>query len=274
MLQPDVRFARNDGVAVMWGPIVIKVSGHELDTAPFLCELAAIIADMRSPVILVHGGGREISQLQAQSGIEPRMVDGVRITDAASLSVVTMVLCGLINKRLVRHLVAAGVDALGMSGIDRGLIRARKMQHAEHDMGFTGEVVTVADAPLRAFLDQGITPVIAPVCMGDDSALNVNADQVAGAVATAVGANRIVFVTNAEGVLRDGVVLPMLTPTQTEDLIRQQVITDGMIPKVRTALQCIQSGVPGAVITNLSGLRSHGGTTFLFEETSQEGPQP
>jgi acetylglutamate kinase len=243
-------------------PIVIKVSGHELDDAAFLQGLAEVIAALDTPVVVVHGGGKEISTLQQQMGIEPRYVDGVRVTDAASLALVEMVLCGVVNKRLVRTFLAAGVDALGLSGVDRGLVRAVKMQGTGQDMGFTGAVTSVRPEPLLDLLAAGVTPVVAPICLGPDSSYNVNADHVAGAIAAAIGASRIVFLTNVEGVLIDGQVAPVLTPEAVQKLIADGVIYGGMIPKVTTALGALESGLQQAVITNLTGLRASGGTVF------------
>lgn len=243
-------------------PIVIKIGGHELDDENFLTELAGVIKSLSEPVVIVHGGGKEISSLQTKMGIEPRYIDGVRVTDAASLALVEMVLCGTANKRLVRYLINGGVDAQGLSGVDRGLIRAAKMRHAEVDMGFTGEVVSVRAEVLLALLEQGITPVIAPISLGPDSSYNVNADHVAGAVAAAIGARQVVFLTNVEGVLMNGSVLNVLSPEEADKLISMGTIFGGMIPKVQTALSALATGVPQAVITNLTGLRTHGGTVF------------
>jgi acetylglutamate kinase len=243
-------------------PILIKISGHELDDPLFLTEFANVIKTIKAPIVIVHGGGREISTLQQTMGIEPQYLDGVRITDAASLSVVEMVLCGTVNTRLVRYLVANGVDALGLSGVDRGLIRAEKMANPKQDMGFTGSVISVRGEVLVNLLEQGITPVIAPVCMGTDSTYNVNADHVAGAVATAIGADRSIFLTNVEGVLVNNAVVKTLTPQQTQVLIDNGTIFGGMIPKVQTALHALENGVSQAVITNLKGLSSNSGTIF------------
>jgi acetylglutamate kinase len=243
-------------------PTVIKIGGHELDDETFLTELAGAIKALSEPVVIVHGGGKEISHLQTKMGIEPRYVDGVRVTDAASLALVEMVLCGAANKRMVRYLINGGVDAQGISGVDRGLIRAEKMRHAEVDMGFTGEVVSVRGDVLLAMLEQGITPVIAPISLGPDSSYNVNADHVAGAVAAAIGARQVVFLTNVEGVLMNGSLLNALTPDEVQKLIDNGTIFGGMIPKVQTALSALATGVPQAVITNLSGLRTHRGTVF------------
>lgn len=247
-------------------PVVIKVSGHELDDAAFLRGFARAVAAANAPVVVVHGGGKEISTLQQQMGIEPRYVDGVRVTDRPSLVLVEMVLRGAVNTRLVRLFLDAGLDAQGLSGVDRGLVRAEKMTGTEQDMGYTGRVGAVRADVLRGLLADGVTPVLAPICLGPDSAYNCNADHVAGAVAAALEADRLVFLTNVDGVLADGALLPRLTPADVERLIANGTITGGMIPKVRTALEALESGVRRAVITSLTGLASGGGTVFERED--------
>lgn len=246
----------------MTAPIVLKISGHELDDADYLREFAAVLAQQNQPVIIVHGGGKEISALQTRLGIEPRYMDGIRITDAESLSLVEMVMCGTINKRMVRTLLAAGVKAIGLSGVDGGIVQATKMAHPSVDMGFTGQIVTVDAKPLQTLLNAGYTPVLAPVSLGETSSYNVNADHVAGAIAAAVGASRVIFISNVPGVMKNGDVLTTLTPAQTEALIEDGTINGGMIPKVRTALEALTMGVIQSVITNLAGLQSAGGTVF------------
>lgn len=243
-------------------PIVIKIGGHELDDEAFLNQLAGVIKELEQPAVIVHGGGKEISNLQIRLGIEPRYLNGVRITDRESLALVEMVMGGAANRRLVRYLVNGGVEAQGISGLDRGLIRAEKMHNNEVDMGFTGEVKSVRGEILIDMLNQGVTPVVAPICLGPDSSYNVNADHVAGAVAGAIGAAKVIFLTNVEGVLKDGRVVASLTPEQTHQMIADGTIFGGMIPKVETALTVLTLGVPQAVITNLNGLRTHGGTVF------------
>ena len=205
----------------------------------------------------------EITRLQQKLNIEPRYVDGLRVTDAESLALVEMTLCGSVNKRLVRYLLAAGVDALGMSGVDRGLIRARQMRHESIDMGFTGEVESVRREAIYELLERGVTPVIAPVSVGEGSNFNLNADPVAGAIAAAIGAGAVVFISNVAGVLVDGEILARLTQAQALDLIDSGVIRGGMIPKVTAALDVLSSGLPQAVITDLDGWRIRGGTTFI-----------
>lgn len=249
----------------MRSPIVIKIGGHEIADHAFLTELAQTVRELESPVVIVHGGGAEISELQQIMGIVPQYLDGVRVTDEPSLQVVEMVLCGVVNKRLVRYLLNAGVDAAGMSGVDRGLVRAVKMTHDSQDMGLTGAVSHVRGEVLTEMLAQGVTPVIAPVSLGADAPVNynVNADHVAGAVAAAVGAERVVFITNVEGVLVNGAYVPNLDVAAANAFIEDGTINGGMIPKVRTALGALDGGVPQSVITNLTGLKTHGGTVVV-----------
>lgn len=252
----------------MTQPIVVKIGGHEIADFNFLRELPVVLQSTDLPVIMVHGGGVEITDLQRKLGITPRYVDGVRITDIQSLHVVEMVLCGLVNTRVVGQLLAGGIEAQGLSGIDRGLLRAVPMQHETEDMQFTGEITDVRADLLLQMVSAGITPVVTPVCLGDEGQpLNVNADHVTGAIAAAVDAARVVFITNVEGVMENGEVRRTLTPAEVERMIAEEVIFGGMIPKVRTALATLEKGIPKAVITNLKGLRTHGGTVLLLEET-------
>lgn len=242
--------------------IVIKISGHELDSPDYLAEFADIVRELNAPAVIVHGGGKEITQLQQKLSIEPKFVDGVRITDEASLSLVEMVLCGTVNKRLVRTLVNAGVNALGISGVDAGMISAAKLYHESVDMGFTGQVTALRVDVLLNLLDANLIPVVAPICLGAESNFNVNADHVAGAIAAALDAERLIFLSNVEGVLKDDAVISTLTPAETAALIADGTIFGGMIPKVQTALHALDDGVEQSVITNLAGLRSGGGTVF------------
>lgn len=242
---------------------VVKVSGHCLDESDLIKQFARIVARSDDQLVIVHGGGVEISQLQRKLAIEPKYVDGLRITDADSLALVEMVLCGSVNKRLVRYLLAAGVDAQGISGVDRGLVRARQMQHNSRDMGYTGEVVSVRGDVITDLLALGVTPVVAPVSVGAGSNLNLNADPVAGAIAAAIGADEVVFISNVAGVMADGKRIAKLTRKRALELIESGVIQGGMIPKVESALDVLSSGLPQAVITDLAGWAERGGTTFI-----------
>lgn len=242
---------------------VIKIGGNEMNVPGFLEELARQIADFKEPLVLVHGGGQEIATLQSRLGIEPVKIDGLRVTDAASLAVAQMVLSGHTNKSIVKALLAAGVDAVGFSGVDGGLLRCRKKQHPTADLGLVGEIVTVRAAFLEHFANQGIVPIISPISLGDDGqTYNVNADEAAGAIAHALAAQGLDFVSNVPGVLHDGRVRELLTPAQAEALIDEGVISGGMIPKVRTALEALGRGVPRVRVVNLGGLSRGGGTIF------------
>lgn len=241
--------------------LVIKIGGHDIADPEFLSQLAQIVAELAAPPVIIHGGGAEITELQQALGIQPQYVDGLRVTDAASLKVVEMVLSGLVNKRVTRHLINAGVDALGLSGIDRGLLHARPIPL----MGFTGQITRVNARILHELRAARIAPVIAPLCLAEDgsSAYNVNADHVAGAVAAAIGAQRVIFVTNVPGVLVSGELVWQMERAQAERLIADGTIYGGMIPKVRSALDALHSGVPQAMITNLDGLQLNSGTLFI-----------
>lgn len=243
--------------------IVIKITGHYLDDDEALRQFAQFVATSAEPIVIVHGGGKEITSLQAKLGIEPQYVDGLRVTDADSLALVEMVLCGTVNKRLVRYLLNAGVDAQGLSGVDRGLVRAEKMQHDDVDMGFTGTIISVRGEIIRQMLADGITPVIAPVSVGIDSNFNVNADPVTGALAGAIGAEKVIFISNVEGVLINNMRVDTLVSAQVMSYIEDGTIYGGMIPKVQTALDTLTAGIPKVAITNLDGLLTHGGTAFV-----------
>ena len=182
-----------------------------------------------------------------------------------------MVLSGHTNKGIVVALLAAGVDAVGFSGVDGGLLRCRKKQHPMADLGLVGEIVAVRADFLEHFAGRGIVPVISPISLGEDGqTYNVNADEAAGAIAAALGADRLDFVSNVPGVLAGDQPIPSLTPQAAEALISDGVVRDGMIPKVRTALDALGRGVGQVRIVDLAGLASGGGTVFSVAEQIEE----
>lgn len=242
--------------------LVLKIGGNEIDDANFLAGLAHAIAQMRETPVVVHGGGKAIADLQLKFGLTPHFVEGLRVTDDASLAIAEMVLSGRVNKRIVIALLNAGADALGLSGIDRGLVRVEKMNHPSGDLGRVGRVVSVRAQVLRDFVAQKIVPVVSPISLGAQGAYNVNADAVACAIAAALNADAVVFVTNVAGVLQDDQIIPTLTPHQAEALIKSKIIFGGMIPKVRAALDAVSNGAKAARITNLDGLVNGSGTIF------------
>ena len=245
--------------------LVLKVGGNEIDDANFLTGLARAVAAMSQTPVVVHGGGKEIADLQLKFGLTPRFVEGLRVTDDASLAIAEMVLSGRVNKRIVVALLAAGADAIGLSGVDRGIVRVEKIVHPSGDLGRVGKVVSVRGDVVRGFIAQKIVPVVSPISLGDEGAYNVNADSVACAIAAALNADAVVFVTNVAGVMADDKVIPALTAREARSLIKSQVIKGGMIPKVRAALDALTGGAKAARITNLDGLIQGGGTNFIAD---------
>lgn len=243
---------------------VIKIGGNELDDPTFVDHLGQAVAALAEPTILVHGGGKEIRELQEKLGIAPQYIDGLRVTDAESLVVVKMVLAGRINKRLVASLLTAGVDAFGMSGVDRSAIKAEKLQHPQGDLGQVGQVTFVRTEVFKHLLDEGVTPILSPICYGSDGSIfNVNADHVAMAVAIAMSADVLIFVSNVPGVLHHGELLPRLNTAEVEQLIAEKIIVNGMIPKVHSAVEAVTGGVKAVKITNLAGLKEGMGTMIV-----------
>src|SRR5262245_54925059 len=242
--------------------LVLKICGNELDDPAFVAELARVVAGLRPVPVLVHGGGKEIGIIQQALGGEPRFVAGLRVTDEAALHAAEMVLCGLVSTRLVAALAAAGADAIGISGADRGLIRVVKAEHPDGDLGRVGRPVAVRAEVLRDVLAQGVVPVVAPISLGPYGTYNVNADEAAGVIAGALEGAEVVFVTNVPGVLVAGTLATQLSAAQVAALIDNGTINGGMIPKVRAALTALDAGVRAARITNLTGLKQGSGTVI------------
>jgi acetylglutamate kinase len=243
---------------------VLKIGGNELDQPGFLDQLARTVADMEEQVVIVHGGGKAIAEMQTRLGIRPKMVDGLRVTDAESLAVAQMVLSGQTNKLIVAALLAAGVDAVGLSGVDGGLLRCVQKEHETADLGYVGELVKVRKDLLLELTKRRVTAVISPISLGLDGLIyNVNADEVAGTLAGALDADLLTFVSDVPGVLdENGTPISSLTVENTEALIQSGVIRDGMIPKVRTALNVVSRNIAYVRIVNLAGLAGAEGTVF------------
>ncbi|HEY84266.1 MAG TPA: acetylglutamate kinase [Chloroflexi bacterium] len=246
--------------------LVLKIGGNEIDDPAFVKKLGKTVAAMPEAPVLVHGGGKEIRQLQERLGLEPQYIDGLRVTDAESLSLVKMVLAGRVNKRLTAVLFDAGLDAFGMSGVDRASIKAKKMIHPNGDLGFVGEITDVRAEVFKGLLDDNVAPVLSPICYGPGGDIfNVNADHVAVAIAVALQADELVFISNIPGVMVDKKVQLKLTAKEVNELIEKGIIHSGMIPKVRSALHAIESGVATVRITNLDGLKKGSGTKLKAE---------
>lgn len=237
--------------------IVVKYGGNamgsDVDDA-----LLAEIADLRAAghsLILVHGGGPDIDEALKARGLSSRRVDGLRVTDAAGLEVAEAVLCATANKRLVRACLRRGIPAVGISGQDGGLVRARRaLSPSGGDLGFVGEIVAVDPAPLLALGDAGYMPIVSPVAVDQQAhhAYNVNADTVAGAIAAAVRADAYVALTNVERVLRDPAdpasAIDRLSLAEAAQFASSGACASGMKPKMLAAIDAVAGGASGAYI--------------------------
>jgi acetylglutamate kinase len=245
-------------------PLVIKVGGNDLAVDGFIPSLAEAVAALHAaqPCIVVHGGGRAISALMERLGVEPVYVAGQRVTDEAALSAAEMVLSGSVNKALTLALLNAGLDALGMSGVDRGLLRVEPWGDG---MGLVGRIVAVRADVLHELAAAGVVPIISPISPGPEGRYNVNADHAAGAIAGAVHASQAIFVSNVPGVRSAGGIIDHLSADRARALISDGVIHSGMIPKVNAALAALEAGAQQAVITDLAGLRAGAGTAITLD---------
>ncbi|KOR76301.1 acetylglutamate kinase [Paenibacillus solani] len=234
---------------------VMKCGGSTLAALPdsFFEDLKDLQQKGVSPVI-VHGGGPAISGNLEKLGIETEFVNGLRKTTEDVLDVVEMVLAGTINKQIVRRILSVGGAAIGLSGSDGGLIEAKPViNHAE--VGWVGDVTHVKSSILSGVLDMGYMPVVAPIGVDESGQrYNINADTAAGAVASHMGVNRMIVVTDVPGILKgtgsEKRVLPTVTVQEVEDMIGTGEIYGGMIPKVRAAISCIHGKVSEVVIVD------------------------
>jgi acetylglutamate kinase len=246
--------------------VVIKLGGHAMGSDEAMLEFARDVALMRqvgvNPVI-VHGGGPMINDMLKRLDIKSEFVDGKRVTDAATMEVVEMVLSGLVNARLVQAISEQGGRAVGLSGKDSGLIIC---EVEDPKLGLVGRPSKINPRILRDFAEKGIIPVIAPLGMGTaGETFNINGDTAAGAIAAALGADRLLLLTDVAGVKNaQGEVLTELTATQIREMIADGTIAGGMIPKTQTALDALEGGTRAAVI--LDGRAPNACLLELFTE--------
>ena len=234
---------------------VMKCGGSTLAALPeaFFADLRALQEEGVRPVI-VHGGGPAISETLGKLGIESSFVSGLRVTTEPVLDVVEMVLAGRINKEIVRKIGASGAKALGVSGVDGQLLTAQPVANSD-EIGFVGEVTDVRAEIIEGIMAMGYIPVIAPIGIDAEAQrYNINADTAAGAVASYLGVERMIVVTDVPGIMRtvDGEkrVLPSVTVAEIDEMIASGEIYGGMIPKVKAAVQCIQGRVREVVIVS------------------------
>ena len=220
-------------------------------------------------VVVVHGGGPEISAMLKKLGKESRFVDGLRYTDGETMEVVQQVLCGRVNKDLVATLNRTGGRALGLCGLDGGMLRARRL---DEKYGLVGEITAVDPRPVEDALERGYIPVVSTVAQGEDAetSYNINADTAAAKLAVALGAEKLVLLTDVRGLLRDpadeSTLLHQVHMSQIPGLIKDGIISGGMIPKLDCAVEAVRSGVRSTVI--LDGRIPH---SILIELLSDEG---
>jgi acetylglutamate kinase len=259
--------------------VVIKYGGHAMgdpEAAEDFAEDVVLLEQSGVKPIIVHGGGPQIGRMLDKLGIKSEFQDGLRVTDAATVEVVEMVLAGLINKQIVGWISAEGGKAIGLCGKDGNMVVAEKVTRTlidpdsnieKHiDLGFVGEPKQVNREVLDAILKAELIPVIAPVASGaDNQTYNVNADTFAGAIAGAMKAKRLLLLTDVPGVLdKNKKLLPELTIDQCRHLIADGTITGGMIPKVETCIYALERGVEAVVILN--GKVAHATLLELFTD--------
>ena len=237
--------------------VVIKFGGNAMVDEALKSSFAQDVVLLKqvgvNPVI-VHGGGPQIGKLLERIGKESKFIEGMRVTDAETMDVVQMVLGGLVNKEIVSLINKHGGRAVGLTGKDGGLINARRLELSSNkgkpgadqvDLGHVGEVESIDPSVVKMLDDDHFIPVIAPIGVGPDGAsYNINADLVAGKMASVLGAEKLLLLTNTEGVLDpDGELLTGLDANTTDELIEQGIIHGGMLPKVNCALDAVKSGV-------------------------------
>jgi len=265
--------------------VVIKYGGHAMGEEAVAAQFAAdavLLKLLGVHPVIVHGGGPQISRMLEKAGVKSTFVDGLRVTDAATMEVAEMVLSGAINKEIVHLINRAGKEAdvrgVGLSGKDARLITVERTQKTKIDpdsnteivvdLGFVGDPKLVDPKIVQAliFADEDYVPVIAPIGVSEEGeTYNINADTVAGAVAGALKAKRMLLLTDVAGVLgKDGELIRQLTVAQAKAAIKGGVATGGMIPKLETAIAAVEAGVEAVVI--LDGRRPHAMLTELFTE--------
>ncbi len=233
---------------------VVKIGGGALGAADTLFSDLAELQKKGAEIIVVHGGGNVVSEWQRRHGVEARFVRGLRVTDGPALEVATAVLAGLVNKELVASIAGCGGRAVGLSGVDGGIIQA---EVRDSELGYVGRVTGVDITPLEALVKSGCLPVLSPIASQRRNGssdwkgyLNVNADTVAGELASAIDASNLIFLTDVEGILDENKnCVASLTKDEATKMIESGVINSGMIPKVEACLKAAESGVR-AVITD------------------------
>ena len=250
---------------------IVKVGGAVVEDESQLSQLLANFSAIPGKKLLVHGGGRRATKVASELGIESKMINGRRITDAKMLEVVTMVYGGLVNKNLVARLQAHGVNALGLTGADIDVIRSHKRPVKDGlDYGFVGDVDRANGEMLNTLIQAGITPVIAPLTHdGQGNILNTNADTMASETAKALASYfdvTLIFAFEKAGVLQDpdddNSVIPVINRDLYNQYVEKGIISGGMMPKIENALAAIEAGVKRVIITLSTAINGNSGTVI------------
>ena len=250
--------------------IVLKYGGSAMTDPGLRASFARDVVLLKyiglRPVI-VHGGGPQIGRTLERLGVQSTFVDGLRVTDDQTMDVVEMVLGGTVNREIVALVQQAGGRAIGLTGNDGDMIRVTRRTHADRDLGRVGQVRGVDPAPITAVADAGYVPVIAPIGVdGDGITHNVNGDEAAGAVAQALHAEKLILLTDVEGVLdAQGVLIPQLTISEARKHIAEGTIRGGMIPKIECCISALESGVSRTHIVD--GRLMHAILLEIFTDT-------
>lgn len=250
---------------------IAKIGGNIINSPEQLSKFLKDFSSLPGKKILVHGGGKEATELSKSLGMETKMIDGRRVTDQQTLELVTMVYAGLINKRIVDLLQQSGCNAVGLTGADGNSIPAKRRNPHPIDFGFVGDIdpAEINTEFISLLLDNGLTPVFCAICRNREGGLlNCNADSVAGALAEACSKSdktRLVYCFEKPGVLTDvdddNSVIPLVTPEMFPVLVEEGKISGGMIPKVSNALKAVESGVDSVRICSANDISGTGGTT-------------
>ncbi len=240
--------------------IVVKLGGSIFDARDTTIEDVVCLQKQGRPLVLVHGGANLVTAWLKRQNTQTKFFQGERITNRAELEMVTAVLAGLVNKEIVAAIITAGGRAVGISGVDGALIRG-KIRNQE--MGYVGDIVSVEQEPLLALLGAGFMPVVAPVSLhsfdrpsGAPLLLNINGDTVAGEIAAAVGAEKLVFLTDVDGIrAQSGEFLSQLSPGEAQTLLDSGVASGGMIPKIKACLRATSSPATTCII--IDGSKGH-----------------
>ncbi len=254
--------------------VLIKFGGKAMDDPAMEQSIANDLVMMRYvglyPVV-VHGGGPEISEAMKNQGLEPKFIDGLRVTDGSTIKIAKEVLFNVINEEIVDNINSHGDLAIGISGDDSGLIVAEKKEHPSADLGFVGNVAKIDTSVIERIIEEEKIPVITSLGIGEDGhTYNINADSVASALASKLGCEKIIYLTNVDGVFKDyhdkKSLISSLTYNKCQQLIEEKIVIGGMLPKVLSCMKALENGVHRAHILN--GTIKH---ALLLEIFTDEG---